>query len=128
MRAAAAPQTEFDTRPRVTDHPRPGFWVLRMGQGFPWCPARIVMAQTMFEPGEPENDMRGTRSPHLCALISGLPVKMEDVWERRGRVIDRREYDRMMAEIDAARRADVYLPAALPFKKVSLLNVKVPFL
>jgi hypothetical protein len=127
MRAAAVPQTEFDPRARRLARPHEGFWLLRVGQGYPWAPARIVMLQTQHEPGVPDNDMRGTRSSHLAAFISGLPVKMADVWERRGRVITRAEYDKAMAAITAARRADRYLPAAVPFQKVSLPHVRIPF-
>ena len=56
-----------------------------------------------------------------------LPVKMADVWLRRGQAISRAEYDQMMASIDAARRADRYLPAAVPFKKVDPRQVEIPF-
>lgn len=117
----------FDPRPRVMEAPREGFWRLRMGQGFPYAPARIVMLHTHVEPGEPTNDMTGTRSPHLAAFISGLPVKMADVWMRRSQAITRAEYDRMMAAITEARRADRYLPAAVPFKKVDPRQVEIPF-
>ncbi|HXE51277.1 MAG TPA: hypothetical protein VN663_23060 [Ramlibacter sp.] len=111
----------------MLDHPEPGLWLIRCCPRCPWVPARIVMVQVSHEPGQPDNDMRGTRSPFLAAFISGQPVAVSDVWGRRGRIITRSEYERAVAEIAAAVRENRYDPRCAPFKAVEIESLPLPF-
>jgi hypothetical protein len=114
-----------DLRPRVIDMPTVGFWTVRCVPRGPLCPAAIMRLKTLYEPGEPANAM--DRSPFLCAFISGQPVALGDVWHRRGRVIHRAEYDRAVAEIAEAVRANVYDPRTNPWKPVDIQSLPLPF-
>ena len=121
------------------DAVRPGFWLVRArlgpGKWGPAAPAAIIVLQTRFEPGEPENEME--RSPFYAGFVSGLPVSIWSIHQathtegdrilRIERVLHRVEYDRLMAQIAEARRADRYLPMAVPFKPVSRRHVEIPF-
>jgi hypothetical protein len=115
----------FDPRPRITDAPQSGFWLIRCVPRGPWCPAAIMRVQTRFEPGCPENLM--DRSAFHCAFISGQPVSIQDVWLRRGRVISRSLYNEALAEIAEAVRANVYDPRCRPFVAVDIAALPIPF-
>lgn len=103
----------------------------------PLCPARIVWLETRHEPGQPDNDMTGTRSPHLAAFVSGVDVSpydlRPDTWHQQHRIfrieraITRAEYDRALVEIAAAVRANVYEPRCRPFEAVRIDDLPLPF-
>lgn len=115
----------FDPRRRVTDFPAPGFWLIRCVPKGPWAPAAIMRLNTSSEPGQPDNLM--DRSSFLAAFISGQPVALADVWLRRGRIITRAEYNRAVAEIGEAVRANVYDPRCQPWKPVDISALPLPF-
>lgn len=130
-----------DPRPwwLLADPVRPGYWVVRFlvakRRWGPHCPACIIRLQTWHEPGLAENLME--RSPFFAAFVSGEPVGIWDIQAsthttgricRVEREITRGEYERLMLPIYAARRADRYLPAALPFQPVRVDQVEIPFL
>lgn len=119
--------TEFDARPRSIAAPETGYWLVRRGQGFPWCPAAILRLLTAYEPECPENRMEGTRSPFLAAFVSGEPVSIAEVWERRGRPISRAEYQRQLAEMAANLRLNRYDPRFRPGDRVKLAALTIPF-
>lgn len=123
MSATAA----FDPRPRAIEAPVPGCWLVRLVRHGPWCPAMITVLQTSHEPGVPDNDMRGTRSPHLVGLISGQVEAWSKIWETRGRVISRSEYDAALAEMREALRTNTYDPRWNPRKAVKLEALPIPF-
>lgn len=115
-----------DLRPRVIDSPQPGFWTIRCVPKGPLCPAAVMRLLTTREPGvDPPNLM--DRSAHLAAFISGQPVALADVWLRRGAVITRADYNRAVAEIAEAVRANVYDPRCQPWKPVDIASLPLPF-
>jgi len=124
---------------------RTGFWLVRARLGRaenktviwgPASPACIVRLHTRHEPGHPENLME--RSPFFAAFVSGEPIGLYDLFPttdheqerifRVERAISQPHYDRLMREIAEARRADRYLPMALPFKPIKIEALEVPFL
>lgn len=115
----------FDPRPRQMDKPEEGWWLVRTSQKAPWCPACIRLIETWHEPGIPENRMQ--RSPHLAAFISGRPVATAEVWNRRGKVITREQYDSLIAEIKSNLFANRYEPRSTPYQPVDLSRVAIPF-
>jgi hypothetical protein len=93
--------------------------------GGPEVPACICVVQTLHEPGIPENLME--RSPFLAAFILGKPAGLDEVWKRRGREIDRGEYD---YRVDDARWAKAFAPReaiARPRQRVDWLDQPLPF-
>ena len=118
---------EFDQRARVLDDPAPGYWLVRCCPTCPWVPAAIIRHELRHEPGVPDNDMRGTRSPFLGAYISGQPVGLGEVWMRRGRDISRVAYEQLLVEIRTNLRANRYEPRAAPRTPVKLEQIPIPF-
>jgi len=116
---------EFDPRSRQMDKPQEGWWLIRTSHRAPWCPARICIVDTWHEPGMPENRME--RSPHMAAFISGQPVATAEVWNRRGRVITREQYDALIAEIRQNIAANRYDARTQPYRPVDLSRVEIPF-
>jgi len=128
--------------------PRECYWLVRVRLGRkpnktvqwgPLTPAAIIRLQTRHEPGEASNAM--DRSPYYAAFLAGEPIDLIELWAlqmstevttRRiiqiDRVLTRREYERLLGEIAGARRADRYLPMAVPFQPVRADQVEIPFL
>ena len=115
------------TEPRQTERPEVGFWTVRYGRNTPRVPAAIMWVRTEAEPGEPQNDMVGTRSRFLAAFIAGEPVDIEAVWHRKGAPISEEEYRFLCADAMYARQYAPHEPAAQPTKRVDLSQLKVPF-
>ena len=111
--------------PRVINRPQPGYWMLRLVAGGPEVPAMIERRPT--EPGNPDNVLDRSPLSLLHAEIDGAPASVDAVWERRGRAIDRAEYDYQIA---IGRHAKTYLPKhprAEPRSRIDLLTVPLPF-
>jgi hypothetical protein len=117
----------LDPRPRRMEVPESGYWLIRCCTKCPWCPAALIMVETIREIAVPENDMRGTRSPHLAGYISGQPVATDQVWQRRGKVITREQYDALIAEIRENIAAGRYDSRTTPYRPVDLSRVEIPF-
>ena len=112
---------------RQTTKPEVGFWTVRYGKSTPRVPAAIMWCETTSEPGEPLNDMQGTRSRFLAAFISGEPVDIDAVWFRKGTPISEEEYRFLVADAAYARQYAPHEPAAQPTKRVDLGSLKIPF-
>ncbi len=105
--------------------PQPGFWLTTAVKGGPLVPSCIRWIETTAEPGNPDNDMAGTRSPHLAGFILHEAVSVERVWFHNSRAITEEEYHRWMARWDGElvlnpkRRVDLLTlpPIAPPRKK-----------
>lgn len=111
--------------PRVLDQPQPGLWMVRLVSGGPEVPAMIE--RRPHEPGNPENELDRSPRSLLHAEIDGAAVDVDAVWNRRGRAIDRAEYDYQIA---IGRHAKAYLPKhprAEPRSRIDLLTVPLPF-
>ena len=111
----------------------PLFRVVRLVKNGPLCPSAIMMLVCLHEPGEPTNDMQGTRSPHLIGYLSGEPVPHDQLARLyasgkagSGR-ITRAQYASMVAEIASNRRHGRYDPRAEPYKPVDVTQMEIPF-
>ena len=120
LRALAArwrPQTD----------PHPGFWLVRLVKRGPLVAACVRVVQTTAEPDNPENDMTGTRSPHLAAFVLDEPVALDRVWNWRLDPITEAEYKFQCANAAWARRFSSEEPIAQPRRPVDLRKVPLPF-
>lgn len=113
--------------PRQTLKPEVGRWLVRLGKNTPRVPAAIMWVETTAEPGEPQNDMHGTRSPFLAAFIAGEPVGLDEVWLRRGEPISELEYRFQIADGIHAKAFRPGDPKAEPRKQIDLMQVPLPF-
>lgn len=109
------------------EDPHPGFWLVRLVKGGPEVAACLRVIETVAEPDNPENDMTGTRSPHLAAFVLDQPVPLERVWDWRGEPITEAEYRHQCASAEWARLFSPQEPIANPFRKVDLTRLPIPF-
>jgi hypothetical protein len=114
-------------------HRSPGglFKLVRMVKKGPICPAAIFWTQTEVEPGNPENEMVGTRSPMIVGYASLEyvdPVRLFATGGAGSGLLTRAAYDRMIAELRADYRANRYNPKLVPFKEVKVNAVQIPFI
>jgi hypothetical protein len=58
-----------------------GYWLTRAVAGGPLIPVAIEMRAVEHEPGNPDNDMRDTRSPVPVGSIAGRACHPEEVWK-----------------------------------------------
>lgn len=105
----------------------PGRWLIRLVKGGPYVPAEIRIIETTHEPGRPDNDMTGTRSPFIAAFILGEPASLEEVWLRRGEEITKQRHDHLVAVARWARRYAPEEPIAEPSHRINRLTSPVPF-
>src|SRR5579863_595485 len=109
--------------------PSVGFWAVALVNRGPLVPVAIMRIETASEPGEPENDMRGTRSPFLAAFIAGEIVGIDDV--RRllmaAKPIIESEYAFRVADLKYAQRYAPDEAQAQPHKPVDWLQAALPF-
>lgn len=82
---------------------------------------------TTEEPGEPSNDMAGTRSPFLAAFIAGQPVDLDRVWLSVREECTEEEVKYRMAVITHCQTYEPSAPEAAPFKPVDLMTAAPPF-
>lgn len=61
-----------------------GYWLGRAVSGGPLVPVALQFQAIEHEPGDPSNDMRGTRSPALVGFVAGELVHPEDAWRALG--------------------------------------------
>lgn len=114
--------------PRVIDRPEPGFWLARFGKGAPLFPCAIVLRAVEHEPGDPTNDMRGTRSPTLVGLIGNRVVDPARVWHcSPEREISEREFLFRCADAEWLERYAPSDPIARPFERVDFMSAPPPF-
>lgn len=105
----------------------PGYWLIRLVRRGPPVPACIKWLVTESEPGWPDNDMRGTRSPTLAAFIEDEPVDLYRVWHATKLAhIDEREYRFRCRGAAWAKKHAPHEAAANPRKPVDLLNQPAP--
>ena len=105
--------------------PREGFWLVRLRKDGPLVPATITRHQTLFDPAHPTVLME--RSPHLSARIGFDYVPISDVWERRGTVITKAEYDYQMRLAAWARVHAPSDPRAKPRAPIDHMTAPIPF-
>lgn len=114
--------------PRVVDRPEPGFWLARFSKGGPLYPCAIVFRAVEHEPGDPANDMRGTRSPTLVGLIGARVVDPVRVWHcSPEREIDEREFLFRCADAEWLERHKPADPSGRPFERVDFMTAPPPF-
>lgn len=107
--------------------PKPGYWLIRLVKGGPLVPACIRIVETTFEPDEPSNDMRGTRSSFPAAFVNDEPVDIDRVWLTRGAPITADEYAFRCADAAWAVKHAPNEPAARPTQRVDLRQLPIPF-
>lgn len=107
--------------------PQAGWWLIRLAKGAPRVAACIRSVQTTHEPGQPDNDMTGTRSPFLAAFVLDEPVDIDRVWLTRGEVITESEYRYRCADHAWLEKNDPGHPMAAPAEPIDLLTAPVPF-
>lgn len=112
---------------RDLTHPQPGFWLIRTVKGGPRVAACIKIVCTTAEPGQPDNDMHGTRSPFLAAFVLGEPVDLDRVWLTRGEPITEHEHDFRVRDAAWVRQYRPSEPMAQPHKPIDLLQAPLPF-
>ena len=114
--------------PRVIDRPRPGFWLARLTRGGPLAPVAIVFRAVEHEPGDPLNDMTGTRSPTLVGLIGARVVEPARIWHcSPEREIDETEFLFRAADLEWLERYAHDDPAARPFERVDHMRTPPQF-
>ena len=113
------------TEPRVIDKPREGFWLIKLVKNGPEVAAAIILEHTTYEPGNALNRM--DRSATLAAYIDGHPCHIDEVWLRRGRPIDEREYRFRIRDTAWLREHAPDDPGANPKTAIDSLTVKPPF-
>ncbi len=111
--------------PRRIDRPEPGAWMIKLVRHGPEVAARIFVAHTLHEPGDPSNVM--DRSPFLAAEIAGEPVDLYRVWETKGRAITGAEYRFQLADAAWARAHSPATPKANPRAPIDHMSAPVPF-
>jgi hypothetical protein len=107
----------------------PIFKISRFVKKGPLCPCAVLWLETTSEPGCPENDMRGTRSPHVAGFVSGQYVQPERVYTSGGpgtTYINRAQYAAALAEIAANVGAGRYEARATPFERVKIAELPLP--
>lgn len=107
--------------------PCPGYWLVRPAKNALPAPACIRWEHTTAEPGEPDNDMAGTRSRFLVAMIVDRVVDLDRVWNWRHTEIDEAEFRYRMANHEWAKQYAPHEPAAKPFEKPDLMQAPLPF-
>lgn len=107
--------------------PECGCWLIRVVKGGPRVAARICIVETTAEPGVPDNDMTGTRSPFLAAFVLDEPVDIERVWHSRGEPITEAEFKFRCAEQSWLEQHKPDDPMATPAAPVNLLQCSLPF-
>lgn len=102
----------------------PIYRVVRLLKQGPLCPSVILWLRTAHEPGVPDNAME--RSPHLAGFVSGDYADPERLYisgKAGSTRITRREYERLMGEIEA----NPYDPRRWPYRAVDLGRLAIPF-
>jgi hypothetical protein len=111
--------------PRIIDRPEPGYWLARFAKGGPLYPCAIVFRAVEHEPGNPDNDMRGTRSPTLVGMIGRRVVDPVRVWHcSPEREIDAREFDFRCADAEWLERYAPHDPAGQAFERVDFMRTR----
>lgn len=111
----------------------PQFRVVRLVKNGPLAPCALMFVETRHEPGAPENDMQGTRSPSFVGFLSGEPVAHEDLarlfasGKAGSRHITQAEYAKLVSEIASNRRAGRFDPRQFPYKAVDMDQMALPF-
>lgn len=104
---------------RIITEPQPGMWAVRLVAGGPEVAAGIFRRlRRAPDPAAPAN-IQGECNT-LEAYLDGRPVRLAAVWERRGRPIDRAEYDFLLADRAWAKRHAPHLPEARPTERADL--------
>lgn len=100
-----------------------GYWAIKLAKGAVEVGACIQYERTHFEPGNPENLM--DRSAILTARVNGEIVPLDRVWLTRGRVVDKAEYDWLVADRAWAKKHRPDSPEANPSKKIDWKTVRI---
>jgi hypothetical protein len=133
------PRNVTQRQPDVVEHTMidaarrgPVFRVVRLVKRGPLVPFGLMYVESRREPGT-DNDMTGTRSPHLAGFLSGEPVPHEELprlfasGKAGSRHILQAEYARLVAEIASNRRAGRYDARTEPRRPVDIGQVELPF-
>jgi len=109
------------TAPRLTAHPRPGYFQMRLVKGGPFVAARIHRPCQCTVNGPAEHDWKNTCDRHrpLCATIDGKPADIWRVWTY-GKEIDRADYEYLAGVADWSRTYAPEMPEANPRMRVDL--------
>jgi hypothetical protein len=108
------------------------FRVVRLVKRGPLVPFGLMYVESRREPGT-DNDMTGTRSPHLVGFLSGEPVPHEELprlfasGKAGSRHITQAEYSRLVQEIASNRRAGRFDARQFPYREVDVNQMPLPF-
>jgi hypothetical protein len=91
------------------------------------APVAIVRQAVTCEPGNPDNDMSGTRSPTLVGIIAGRECHPDDVWHRDGDPITAAEYRFRVADLEWMQEHAPHEPAANPYQATDWSSAPPPF-
>jgi hypothetical protein len=110
----------YGREPRFMSFPMPGFWSVRLGgKGSPEVGAAIIRrTRRSPDPAAPTN-IQGEAN-FLEAYLNGRLVSLDAVWLRRGRPIERSEYDFLVADRTWASRHAPHSAEARPNEKADL--------
>lgn len=113
----------------INQRPQVGQWLTKLVKGGPEIAVAIEMRSVEHEPGEPDNDMRGSRSPTMVGIVEGKVVDPWAVWRMSlyGRAIARAEYEFRVANAAWAREHAPNEPIANPRTRVDLMKVALPW-
>lgn len=107
--------------PRMTAHPREGYFRMRLVKNGPYVAARIHRPCQCTVNGPDEHDWRPTcdRFRPLCATLNGKPADIWRVWTY-GKEVNRAEHDYLASLTDWARTYAPDMPEANPRSPVDL--------
>lgn len=108
--------------PREIDTPIPGYWLVTQTRGGPWLPACIFLRN--HEPDAPDNLL--DRAPHFVGAIAGIEVDPLDVWTRRGRTIDRNQYEGELKRLRWLQTNQPDHPLCHPTERVDVSRLPLP--
>lgn len=113
----------------VNQRPQVGQWLTKLVKGGPEVAVAIEMRAVEHEPGEPDNDMRGSRSPTMVGIVEGKVVDPWAVWRMSlyGRAITRAEYEFRVASAEWAREHAPHEAIAKPRERIDLMRAAIPF-
>lgn len=106
---------------RLTAHPAPGFFQIRLVKGGPFVPARIYRPCACTINGPAEHDWQDTcdRYSPLAAEIDGKPGGLWRLWTY-GKIISRNDYQYMTDLREWSLTCDPLSPQANPGQPIDL--------
>jgi hypothetical protein len=109
----------YGREPRFTAFPVPGFWAVRLANGAPEVGAAIIRRTRRSPDPASQANIQGECNM-LDAFLDGRLVSLDEVWLRRGRTIDEREYQFLLDDRKWARSFRPRAPEANPHDRADL--------